>query len=108
MRVAISPYTLHRRHDLFPDPMRFEPDRFAPAQQQERPRSAYVPFGAGPRGCIGRMFAEMEGQIILATLLQRVVFEQVAPAWIEPEPLTTLRLKQSLLVRVHHRHAFDP
>ncbi len=59
MRVAISPYTLHRRSDLFPDPTRFDPERFAAAQDGKRPRSAYLPFGAGPRGCMGRYFAEL-------------------------------------------------
>ena len=60
----------------------------------------HFPHPTGPRGCIGRSFAEMEGQIVLATLLQRVVFEPVASDPIQPEPVTTLWLKQPLLVRV--------
>lgn len=66
--VVVSPYTLHRRADYFPDPERFDPERFTPEAMAARPRYAYVPFGAGPRQCIGNHFAMMELQLILATL----------------------------------------
>ncbi len=66
--VVVSPYTLHRRADYFPDPERFDPERFTPKTMAARPRCAYVPFGAGPRQCIGNHFAMMELQLILATL----------------------------------------
>ncbi len=72
--VYITPYTLHRDPNLFPDPDRFDPDRFTPAAEAARPRTAWLPFGAGPRTCIGLHFAQLEGPIVLATLLRRLRF----------------------------------
>jgi cytochrome P450 len=60
MRVAISPYTLHRNPAYFPDPERFDPDRWTPENEATIPRYAYLPFGAGPHVCIGNHFALME------------------------------------------------
>jgi cytochrome P450 len=72
--VFIAPYTLHRREDIFPQPETFDPERFAPEQEKLLPRYAYVPFGAGPRICLGLYFSLMEGHLLLATLAQRVNF----------------------------------
>src|SRR4026207_2393383 len=65
--VIVSPWLLHRHRKLWHDPERFQPERFA-AGQGERDRFAYLPFGAGPRICIGQGFAMMEGTLILAVL----------------------------------------
>ena len=84
--------TMQRRPEYFPDPDRFDPDRFEAAAEKAIPAWAYIPFGAGARVCIGNNFALMEGQLILATLAQRV--EHAArrqPGEIAPEPLVTLR-----------------
>jgi cytochrome P450 len=84
--VIVSTYLLHRRADLFPDPLRFRPERFAAAP----PPYAYLPFGHGPRVCVGNHFAAALGQLVLATLAQRVRFRPAgAPA--APEMLVTLR-----------------
>jgi cytochrome P450 len=99
--IVISPYTMHRRHDYFPHPDRFDPDRFAPETEKRLPRCAYLPFGGGPRICIGNHFALMEGQIILATLAQRVAFELVPGQQIAPEPVVTLRPRGGIRMKVH-------
>ncbi len=91
--VLISPYLLHHRTDYFPAPEKFIPERFAPDAEQARPRYAYLPFGGGPRICIGAAFALMEAQIILATLVQRVRFRLAVDTPIVAEPLITLRPK---------------
>ena len=101
--VVISPYTLHRRASLFSDPERFDPERFASEREQNLPRYAYLPFGAGSHICLGIHFALLEGHLILATLAQRVVFESACAGPIEPEPLLTLRPKGQVLMRVRHR-----
>ena len=101
--IVISPYTLHRRPDYFPDPECFDPDRFSPANEQRLLRHAYLPFGSGPRGCIGAQFALFEGQFILATLAQRVTFELLPGQQIEPEPLVTLRPRGRVKVAVRRR-----
>jgi cytochrome P450 len=69
--VFVSPYTIHRCADLWPDPEKFDPTRFEPENERSRPRIAWIPFGAGPRTCIGNHFALMEAELVLATLLRR-------------------------------------
>jgi cytochrome P450 len=89
--VFLIPFVVHRRPKLWPDPDRFDPGRFAPEYESTRPRFAYIPFGAGPRGCIGNQFAMLEAQLIVATIAQRYRIELVPDQRIRPEPLITLR-----------------
>jgi len=101
--VVISPYTLGRRASLFPEPERFDPERFAPQQEKKLPRYAYIPFGAGAHSCPGMHFALLEGHLLLAALAQRLIFEFAGSAPIKPEPLLTLRPEGALLMRVRRR-----
>ena len=68
---SVVPYLTHRMPAFWPDPLRFDPDRFTPEQVAGRPRCAYAPFGGGPRQCIGSEFAIAEAQVILAMAVQR-------------------------------------
>lgn len=87
--VMLPIYALHRNHLLWPDPHRFDPDRFADPKAIDR--FAYLPFGAGPRICIGASFALTEAVIILATLLARFRFARVPGR--EPKPVLILTLR---------------
>jgi cytochrome P450 len=98
--LIISPWTLHRRPELWPDPERFDPSRFEPAAEQGRHKLAYLPFGAGPRVCIGNHFSLMQGPLALATLLARADLELLTRAPIEPEAYATLRPKGGVPMRV--------
>ena len=98
--VVANICTMQRRPEYFADPDRFDPDRFEAAAEKAIPRGAYVPFGAGPRICIGNNFAMMEGQLILATLAQRVELSLVDAGEIVPEPLVTLRPAGGVPMRV--------
>lgn len=89
--VFLIPFVVHRRAALWPEPERFDPDRFAPEQVAQRPRFAYIPFGGGPRGCLGNQFAMVEALLIVATIAQRYSIELVPDQNIRPEPLITLR-----------------
>ncbi len=89
--LYLSPYVTQRLAEFWPDPERFDPDRFMPEQVAARPRYAYLPFLGGPRQCIGNTFALMEGTLILATLGQRHRPRMVEGYTLEPEPLLTLR-----------------
>jgi cytochrome P450 len=101
--LVISPYALHRRPDYYPEPERFDPQRWTTETERALPRSAYLPFGAGPRVCIGNQFALMEGQLILATLAQRVTFSLVPRQRIVPQPLLTLRPRDGIQMQVQRR-----
>jgi cytochrome P450 len=85
-------YALHRHQMWWLRPNQFDPDRFSPSAAQSRDRYLYLPFGAGPRVCVGSNFAMMQAQIILATLLSRFRFEKV-----EALPMPTM----SMTVRPH-------
>lgn len=89
--VVVSPYALHRRASLFERPRDFEPARFEKNQESTRHQCAFLPFGVGPRGCIGGGFALMEGHAILAVLLGTLRFVPVSDAVLFPEPRMTLR-----------------
>jgi cytochrome P450 len=102
--VIVNVIGIHRRPEAFPDPERFDPDRFTPEREKALPPHAYIPFGAGPRICIGNHFALMEGQLVLATLAQKLRFELLSKAPVETDPLVTLRPKGGLPVRVVSRN----
>ncbi|HLI65973.1 MAG TPA: cytochrome P450 [Caulobacteraceae bacterium] len=69
--IGVAPWVQHRHERLWDDPVRFDPERFTPEKNAARPRFAYMPFGAGPRICIGAVLATTEAMLILATLAQR-------------------------------------
>ena len=87
--VMLPIYALHRHKDLWENPDAFEPDRFA--DQKALNRFSYLPFGDGPRVCIGASFALQEAVIILATLLSRFKFTAVKGRDPRPELILTLR-----------------
>ncbi|MEL6327369.1 MAG: cytochrome P450 [Cyanobacteria bacterium J06626_23] len=69
--VLISPWTLHRRADVYPEPLTFNPDRFEVSVRSQIPKFAYLPFSGGTRICLGQAFAMTQMRINLATILQR-------------------------------------
>jgi cytochrome P450 len=101
--VGVSPWTLHRDPEVFPEPARFDPDRFTPEASAGRSRYSYLPFGGGQRTCIGNAFAMMEAVIILATLVSRFDIRLVDKRKIELEPSITLRPKRGLRMSVSPR-----
>ena len=103
MTVFINIYGMHRRARYFPNPERFDPDRFRPEAEKDMVRSSYLPFGGGPRVCIGNQFALLEGQIVLAALAQRIAFEAASSREIQTEPLITLRPKGGVPLLVRRR-----
>lgn len=87
--VMLPIYALHRHHDLWEMPDHFHPDRFADGFKPER--YAYLPFGDGPRICIGAQFAMIEAVIVLATLISRFKFERIPDK--DPKPVMVLTLR---------------
>jgi cytochrome P450 len=83
-------YGLHRNRMLWENPDAFDPGRFAPERRAARDRYQYIPFGAGPRICVGANFAMMQAQIILATLLARFRFEPSGP---QPTPVMHMTIR---------------
>ncbi|MDJ0755235.1 MAG: cytochrome P450 [Ardenticatenaceae bacterium] len=101
--VSASVFLAHRHPEFWPDPLKFDPDRFLPEREKNRPRYAYLPFGGGPRLCIGNTFAMVEATLILTTLVQRLRLELIPGRPVEPEPLITLNMKDHLVARVTTR-----
>ncbi|NID09464.1 cytochrome P450 [Fibrivirga algicola] len=101
--VVVSPYLLHHDPTNWPDPDRFDPDRFAEGRDKDRPTYAYLPFGGGPRLCIGNQFALMEMQILLTFFVRTFDFQLVNAAAIKPKPLITLRPNRPIQVKLTPR-----
>lgn len=99
--ILIFPYITQRHPKWWKDADVFQPERFAPENSAARPRYAYLPFGAGPRTCIGQNFAMTEILVVLALILQRFRFRlSVDPATIHPEPSVTLQPRPGVVVRL--------
>ncbi|NUP05145.1 MAG: cytochrome P450 [Polyangiaceae bacterium] len=96
--VAVSPFAMHRNPRYFENPEGFDPDRFLTADPN-RPKLAYMPFGAGPRTCIGNAFAMMEMQLIVPMLLRAFQLDLVSAFKLELDPSVTLRPKAGIWVR---------
>ena len=100
-----SQYILQRSEEFYPEPLRFDPERFTPEQKAIRPRFTYFPFGGGSRQCIGEAFAWMEGVLILATLAQRWSFHMVPGQTVDVQPKITLRPKYPMMMVAKERSA---
>jgi len=101
--IVIPIFALHRHRKLWDDPDRFDPDRFAPEREAGYPRTQFMPFGFGPRTCIGGAFAMMEATAILATLVRRMRFEWDGVHAPEPVSRVTLRPKGGMPLKVWPR-----
>ena len=94
----------HRDSRFFPDPLAFDPDRFAPGRVEQIPQYAWIPFGGGPHICIGNTFALMEMTLIVATVLRE--FRLMLPpdqAASVPEPLVAIRPRGGLRMQLERR-----
>lgn len=103
--VGVCPYTLHRHPAYWSNPEGFDPDRFLPEAAAARPRYAYLPFGGGPRTCIGNGFAMMEAQIAVATIARRFRLDLAPGARLELSPVVTLRPKGPVPMTLRARAA---
>lgn len=99
--VLICPYTLQRHPDFWPEPDRFDPERFAPGKAASRSRYAYIPFGAGPRFCVGNTLGMMEATIVLATVARDLRLTAGPGFRADGEPMLTLRIRGGLPMSVH-------
>jgi enediyne biosynthesis protein E7 len=99
--VLICPYLLHRHPDLWTDPERFDPERFNPTRQDSRENYAYIPFGAGPRFCVGNNLGLMEATIVLATIARDLRLKMLPGYEVVAEPMLTLRARGGLPMTVH-------
>jgi cytochrome P450 len=98
--IFIVGYITHRHRDFWPNPEGFEPDRFLRERSADRPRTAFIPFGGGPRQCIGFPFAMMEMQLILAMVNQAFELNLSPGHPIALEPMITLRPRHGMLMTV--------
>lgn len=101
--IFVSPYATHRDPALYADPERFDPDRWLPEREQELPRFAYLPFGVGPRACIGQSFAWIEASLALATVAQQWRFELCPGQVVDTNPKVTLRPRYGMRMTARRR-----
>jgi cytochrome P450 len=98
--VLICPYTLHRHPDFWSEPERFDPDRFAADQVRARHRYAYIPFGAGPRFCVGNNLGMMEAVLVTAIVASEFQLTLAPGHHVVAEPMLSLRAKGGLPMTV--------
>ncbi|GAB2754860.1 cytochrome P450 [Amycolatopsis magusensis] len=98
--VVVCPYTMHRHPAFWDRPDEFDPDRFAPDATAGRPRYAYIPFGAGPRFCVGNSLGLMEAVFVLAMIARELTLTGVAGHQAIAEPMLSLRAKGGLPMTV--------
>jgi cytochrome P450 len=100
---VVSPYLIHRDARWYPEPARFKPDRWTPEFRASLPPFTYLPFGGGPRRCIGDQFAWTELTLVLATIAQRWTLRLVPGHPVVPQAVVTLRMKHGLQMTLQTR-----
>jgi cytochrome P450 len=100
--LLCSPYLIQRQSELYPDPERFDPDRWLPGRTTTSVRGAFVPFGGGAHKCIGDNFAMLEATLALATITARWKLDPLPGPSTQPRPRATLR-PHPLRMRLRHR-----
>ena len=106
--VSIVPWVLHRHSKLWDHPEQFDPERFSPDRSGCRSRFAYLPFGVGPRVCIGASFAMTEIMLILATVAQRYRLRLVPGHKVEPRGLVSLKARYGMEMTLQSRPSTLP
>lgn len=101
--ILYSPYLLHHHPGLWEHPEQFRPERFRPEQKESYQPNSYIPFGAGPRKCIGEHMALLEMTLILATIAQRYRLHVPLGQILKPRPLLSLRPESSFYVSLQPR-----
>ena len=101
--VMVVPNAVHHDPRWWPEPDRFDPERFTPENEKARHKYAWIPFGAGPRVCIGNTFALMEAQLVLATIVQRFDWAIDPTQRVRVEPQLTLGTKSGMRMRLFAR-----
>lgn len=102
--VMIAPWVIHRHKALWREPDRFDPDRFMPERAHELVEGAYLPFGLGPRVCVGANFATIEATLILAELVRRYDMAVTEPRGIEPVARLTTRPREEIALTLSRRN----
>jgi cytochrome P450 len=103
--VLMSPYVTHRHPRYYPEPFRFDPERWTAEAREARPKFAYFPFGGGPRVCIGEGFAWMEGVLLIATMAQQWRMRLAPDQQVATQPMITLRAKNGIRMRLEKRES---
>jgi len=101
--ILLSQYVIHHDERYYPEPEKFDPDRWTPEARATRPKYAYFPFGGGPRMCVGEQFAWMEGILLIATLAQKWKMRLVPGHPVKMQPLITLRPKHGMRMTIERR-----
>jgi len=101
--VIMSPYVLHHDARWFEQPERFLPERFSEENEEKIPQYTYIPFGSGPRGCVGYRFTMVEEALMVAMVAQQYRFSLAAKQNVEVIPLINLHPKDGMLMQLHRR-----
>ncbi|MEP6535356.1 MAG: cytochrome P450 [Bryobacteraceae bacterium] len=99
----MSPFVMHRNPEFFPDPERFDPERWTPEAKEQRPKFSYYPFGGGPRICIGERFAWTEGVLLLAAIAQKWQMRLDPEQQVAHRAQITLRTRYGMRMRLTER-----
>jgi cytochrome P450 len=105
--VTITPYITHRHPEFWEKPNAFYPEHFSQEQVDQRPRYAYIPFGAGPRICLGMHFALLEAALVLGEVGQRYRVNLVSDQQVNPVWSGTLRPEVDVFVKLSPRQGDD-
>jgi len=101
--ILMSPYAVHRDPRWFPEPGKFDPDRWLPEEVEKRPKFSFIPFGGGARVCIGERFAWMEGVLVLATLASRWKLRLEPGHRVATKAMITLRPRYGMRMKIVER-----